>query len=216
MIAERRKRVGPREQESGPPVRSTAAGDRTIRIRPAGLPPVRPRSPTVPRTGGPPDAGSRHAGAAGQRPRRWPATIPPGTEPRPDRAHAGRPVAPRQGGKSSRSMTHPCILSRGSTRPSSPRRASGRDDPGERTGSMSSRKQRDGSAAAPVRPHRRDFARMALTGSLGAAALLGPAGKDLVAAQSDRTGSGIKLCASPPPGRRTSNCSSSSRSVPST
>ena len=81
---------------------------------------------------------------------------------------------------------------------------------------MSTREQLDGSAGTPLHPHRRDFGRMALTGSLGAAALLGPAGKELVAAQSDRTGSGIKLWRSLPPGRRTSNCSSSSRSAPST
>ena len=45
-------------------------------------PPVGPRSPAAPRAGGPQDAGSRHAGAAGQRRRRWRATIPPRTEPR--------------------------------------------------------------------------------------------------------------------------------------
>ena len=81
---------------------------------------------------------------------------------------------------------------------------------------MNTREPKDWPAGKPSHPHRRDFGRMALTGTLGAAALLAPAGQEPVAAHSDRSGSRIKLCASLPPGRRTSICASSSRSAPST
>jgi mannonate dehydratase len=58
---------------------------------------------------------------------------------------------------------------------------------------MNAREQESGSAGVPFHTHRRDFGRMALAGTLGATALLGPAAGR--AAEPNRSGSGIKLCA---------------------
>jgi mannonate dehydratase len=63
---------------------------------------------------------------------------------------------------------------------------------------MNAREPKDWPASKPSHPHRRDFGKMALTGTLGAAALLAPAGQEPVAAQSDRAASRIKLCAQSP------------------
>ena len=80
---------------------------------------------------------------------------------------------------------------------------------------MNTREPKDWPAGMPSHPHRRDFGRMALTGTLGAAALLAPAGQEPVAANRTGPGPGSSSAPSLPPGRRTSNCSSSSRSAPS-
>lgn len=63
---------------------------------------------------------------------------------------------------------------------------------------MDTRDPSGGPAGTPLHPHRRDFGKMALTGTLGAAAWLGPADRSRGAAPPDRTGSGIKLCAQAP------------------
>jgi mannonate dehydratase len=63
---------------------------------------------------------------------------------------------------------------------------------------MNAREQMDGSGGVPSHPHRRDFGRMAVAGTLGATGLLGVTDKEPVAAPSNRSGSGIKLCAQSP------------------
>jgi mannonate dehydratase len=63
---------------------------------------------------------------------------------------------------------------------------------------MNAREPESGAAGMPFEPHRRDFGRMALAGTLGAGALLGPAARGMAAADSNRSGSGIKLCAQAP------------------
>ena len=63
---------------------------------------------------------------------------------------------------------------------------------------MNSREPMGWPAGVPSHPHRRDFGRMALNGTLGAAALLAPAGQGLVAAHPDRSRHRIKLCAQSP------------------
>jgi mannonate dehydratase len=60
---------------------------------------------------------------------------------------------------------------------------------------MNARDPRDWPTGVTSHPHRRDFGRMALNGTLGAAALLAPAGQGPVVAAPERSGSRIKLCA---------------------
>ena len=63
---------------------------------------------------------------------------------------------------------------------------------------MNTRDAEDRPDGAQAHPHRREFGKLALTGTLGAAALLAPAGPQPAAAPTSRSGSRIKLCAQAP------------------
>ena len=63
---------------------------------------------------------------------------------------------------------------------------------------MNQREQKQRSSGVPFDPHRRDFGKVALTSTLGAAGFFSPAAERSVSSQSNTPGARIKLCAQSP------------------